>query len=166
MAANMFVSIKDIPGDATEEKHIGWIPVKTVGWSVERVVDLSDLGSTQRGYANANFAKLAVTSELGKASPKLMLAAANGTVRDEIKVAQCRVTDDKDSAMEEYLVWTLKNAQITKYDLSCSEDGVPEETWEMGYRQIDVELQIVDAATFKKGAKEVFKWNLETNKYA
>lgn len=164
MAANMFVEIAGVTGDATEDKHPGWIPVKSVSWSVERAVDLSDLGSTQRGYANVNFAKIAVTSEMHLASTELMLLAANGLSKT-IKVSQCRVTDDGKNAMEEYLLWTLHDGQVTKYEISASEDGVPEETWEMGYRKIECKHTVVNATNFKKGADKEFKWNLEKGKY-
>jgi type VI secretion system secreted protein Hcp len=176
MAANMFVKIlkqdtanpadpgsKDgwVMGDATEVAHKDWIPVKSVGWSVERAVDLSDLGSTQRGYANVNFAKLAVTSELHKASAELMKLAANGRAKT-IVVHQCRVTDVEGSAMETYLEWILTDGQVTKYEVTASEDGVPEETWELGYRKIELNHQLIDARTFAKIGNPIqFTWNLE-----
>jgi type VI secretion system secreted protein Hcp len=164
MAANMFVQIDGITGDATEQNHIGWIPVKSVSWSVERVVDMSDLGSTQRGYANVNFAKIAVTSEIHAASTEIMLLASNGLPKT-IKVSQCRVTDDTQLAMEEYLLWTLEMGQVTKYEVSCSEDGVPEETWEMGYRTIECKHTLVNANSMAKGSEKEYAWNLETGKY-
>jgi type VI secretion system secreted protein Hcp len=171
MAANMFVKIHTpgddgdaIEGDATESEHAKWIPVKSVGWSVERAVDLSDLGSTQRGYANVNFAKLAVTSELHKASAEIMKLAANGLPKTII-VHQCRVTDAQDSAMETYLEWKLFDGQVTKYEVTASEDGVPEETWELGYRQIELNHTIIDAKTFVKDpTPKQFTWNLETGR--
>lgn len=163
MAANMFVQIDGITGDATEVNHEGWIPVKSVSWSVERAVDLSDLGSTQRGYANVNFAKIAVTSELHAASTELMKLAANGLVKT-IKVSQCRVTNDAESAMQPYLVWVLDDGQVSKYEVSCSEDGVPEETWEMAYREIECQHTIINARTMEAGTTVQFDWNLETGK--
>lgn len=175
MAANMFVKIVKqdaakpaeetggwVEGDATETGHQKWIPVKSVGWSVERAVDLSDLGSTQRGYANVNFAKLAVTSELHKASSELMKLAANGLAKT-IVVHQCRVTDQTTSAMETYLEWILYDGQVTKYEVSASEDGVPEETWELGYRRIELNHTLIDPKTFVKDTTpKQFIWNLET----
>jgi type VI secretion system secreted protein Hcp len=165
MAANMFVFIKGLVGDATEENHIGWIPVKSVSWSVERAVDLSDLGSTQRGYANVNFGKIAVTSELHKLSADLMLLASNGEPRT-MAVSQLRVADNLELAAERYLRWTLFMGQVSKYEVSASEDGVPEETWEMAYRKLKVSHKLVDPSTQKfTGDEKQFGWNLETGKY-
>ena len=45
---------------------------------------MTDLGTTQRGYANANFGKITMTTELSKASPKLMLYVASGKATKEM----------------------------------------------------------------------------------
>lgn len=165
MAASIFVWIEGITGDATEEKHIGWIPVKSIAWSVERSVDLSDLGSTQRGYANVNFAKIAVTAELHNASVDLMALAANGLPRAMV-VSQLRVSEDNTRSAERYLRWSLHAGQITKWEVSGSEDGVPEETWEMGYRKIKVNHKLVNPTTQAFTGKEAkFGWDLEKQKY-
>ncbi|MEE2634231.1 MAG: type VI secretion system tube protein Hcp, partial [Pseudomonadota bacterium] len=44
----MFVEISDIEGDATEENHKNWIVIQSASWNVERAVEMTDLGSTQR----------------------------------------------------------------------------------------------------------------------
>ncbi len=180
MAANMFVHIcaadvqdksddgskidPKLKGEATEDKHKKWIVVKSVSWSVERAVDMTDLGSSQRGYANVNFGKLAVTSELSSASAGLMFFASSGLART-IYIAQGRVSDDPNTAMTEYLTWKLGWGQVTKYEVSCSEDGVPEETWEMAYRTVELVHALVDARTFKlTGEKKGFTWDLEAGK--
>jgi type VI secretion system secreted protein Hcp len=161
----MFVWIEGVTGDATEEKHIGWIPVKSVAWSVERAVDLSDLGSTQRGYANVNFAKIAVTAELHNASADLMALAANGVPRSMV-VSQLRVDETAGNAAVRYLRWSLEKGQVTKWEMSASEDGVPEETWEMGYRKIAVEHKLIDPKLQKfTGKLGKFGWDLEKQKY-
>ena len=166
MAAYMFVKISDIPGDATEDQHKTWIVIKSLSWNAERAVDLTDLGSTQRGHANTNFQKVSVTSELGLASAKLMASVANGTVRPEIVVEQCRAGDATDAGLAPYLIWKLKDVMICKYDLSANEDGVPEETWDLAYRSIEIEYKATDPKTNALATKGTFKWNLETGKFA
>ena len=78
---NTYINISDIPGESMERNHKEWIPVKTISWEVTRTLDMDDLGTTQRGYANSSFGKVSVSTELSKASPKLMLSVADGTVR-------------------------------------------------------------------------------------
>src|SRR5688572_18103526 len=108
MAANMFIKINDIEGDATEEHHQKWIVAESCGWNVERAIDMTDFGSTQRGHANSNFGKFTVSTELGKASAKLMLSVANGTPRDEILVHWCRSGDNLSEGLLVYCIWKLK----------------------------------------------------------
>ncbi len=167
MAANMFVKISDIPGDATEKgkvDHTGWIVIKSLSWSVERAVDMTDLGTTQRGHANSNFQKVSVTSELGLASSRLMLSVANGTVRPEILIDQCRAGSDVKTGLEPYLLWKLYDSMVCKYEVTASEDGPPEETWEIAYRSLDVEYKGTDPKTNALVSKGTFDWNLETGK--
>jgi type VI secretion system secreted protein Hcp len=164
MAANMFVHISDIEGDATEEKHDKWIVVESVAWNVARAVDMTDLGSTQRGHANSNFGKVTLTSELGKASCKLMLSVANGTVRPQIEVHQCRSGESASEGLEPYLIWKLKDVVIDSYDVSGGADSIPSETWSLAYTSIEVEYKSTDQTSGKLTKENDFKWNLQKGK--
>lgn len=164
MAAQMFVFIKDIDGDATEDKHQKWIVVNSVDWNVARAVDINDMGGTQRGHGNATFGKVVVSSELGKASNKLKLSVANGTIRPEIKIDCCRSGEDAASGLEPYLLWKLFDVQIDSYSVSCSADGVPTENWELAYRKIEIEFKETDHKTAKLTKVDDFKWNLVSGK--
>ena len=164
MAAQMFVWIDKIPGDATEDSHKEWIVVNSVDWEVARSVDINDMGGTQVGHGNATFGKVSVTSELGKASNLLKMAVANGTKKDEIKIDCCRSGDDAAAGLEPYLLWKLANAQIDSYTVSCSADAVPTETWTIAYRKISVEFKETDQTTAKLKKVDEFKWNLVSGK--
>ena len=164
MAAQMFVYIKDIDGDATEDKHPKWIVVNSVDWEVARSVDVNDMGGTQRGHGNATFGKVSVTSELGKASNKLKLSVANGTIRPEIKIDCCRSGEDAASGLEAYLLWKLADVQIDSYTVNCAADAVPTETWTLAYRKIEIEFKETDHATAKLTKVDDFKWNLASGK--
>jgi type VI secretion system secreted protein Hcp len=167
MAASLFVHIHllDGKGEATEAKHDKWVVVKSINWNVERAVDLADIGGSQRGYGNANFGKIAVTSEMTVISTLLAKYAASGVDVGLIKVDCCRTSDELGAALIPYLQFKLHFGQITKYDVTMSEDGVPEESWEMGYREIEVEYTKINPDTFKEEGKgEAFTWNLKTGK--
>jgi type VI secretion system secreted protein Hcp len=164
MAANIFTEISDIKGDATEDKHKKWIVLETVSWNVERAVDMTDLGSTQRGHANSNFGKVEVTSQMGMASNKLMVSVANGTIRPEIIMHFCRSGDSGAEGLLVYSVWTLKHVIIDSYAISASADGIPEETWSMAYTAIEHEYKATDQKTGKLATKNTFKWNVQTGK--
>lgn len=70
MAECMFISISDIPGDATDENHKKWIVIQSIEFEMERSIDMTDLGSNQRSHANTRFQKIQVTSLIGSASNK------------------------------------------------------------------------------------------------
>ena len=84
---NTFINIDDIKGESLERNHKEWIPAKNLSWEVTRTLDMDDLGTTQRGYANSSFGKVSVTTELSVASPKLMLSVADGTPRKLMDVS-------------------------------------------------------------------------------
>lgn len=164
MAANMFVHISDIPGDATESKHDKWIVIQSASMEMERAVDMTDLGSNQRAHANTNFQKIEVTSQIGIASNKIAQSVANGTVRPEIKIHFCRSGQSASDGLEAFSIWKLKHVIIDKYSISYSEDGIPEETWSLAYIGIEHEYKETDQTSGKLTTKNTFKWNLRTGK--
>lgn len=160
---NAFIQVTDAPGESMDADHPDWIPLKSVSFNVERTLDMSDLGTTQRGYANANFGKIAVTSELSLASPKLMLSVANGTVRTKTEIHMCR-SGAGDRGMEPYLKITLHHSVIDKYEVSGGEEQIPEENWELAYRSIEVEYLAANPETGELGEKTSdFSWNIMKN---
>ena len=161
MAENTFIKVKDIPGEATEKQHEGWIPLKSIDWGIERSVDMTDLSTTQRGFANANFNKVAVTSDLSKASAKICTYVASGKVDPEVLIHLCRAGDDASKGMEPYLIFKLKHCMIDSYAVQGGEESVPNESWTLAYRAIEVQYKPGDFGTGKLQSPEVFKWNLK-----
>jgi type VI secretion system secreted protein Hcp len=164
MAANLFVEISDITGDATEARHEGWIVIESASWNVERAVEMTDLGSTQRGHANSNFGKVELASQMGMASNDIMVSVANGTVRPKIIMHWCRAGDSASDGLLVYSEWTMKNVIIDSYNISGSADGIPEETWTLAYTGIEHEYKATDQKTGKLTTKNTFKWNVQTGK--
>ncbi|WP_424985104.1 Hcp family type VI secretion system effector [Microbulbifer sp. S227A] len=161
---NAFVEITGADGESMDKGHPNWIPLKSVSFNVERTLDMSDLGTTQRGYANANFGKISLTSELSLASPKLMLSVANGTVRDKTVIHLCRSGKDGKTGMEPYLIFTLTHSVIDKYEVSGGEEQIPEENWDLAYRTITVDYKAADPETgaLTKDTSN-FAWNVMKN---
>ncbi|PJE35264.1 Hcp1 family type VI secretion system effector [Pseudooceanicola lipolyticus] len=157
---NTFISIGDIKGECMERNHKEWIPAKTLSWEVTRTLDMDDLGTTQRGYANSSFGKVSVTTELSVASPKLMLSVADGTTRKEITIEMCRSSDSAGKGMEPYLIWKLFDVTIDKYEVSGGEEQIPEEGWDMAYRRIEVQYKKADPATGALSPGGDFSWDL------
>ena len=165
MAASMFVEISDIEGDATEQNHKKWIVIQSANWNVERAVEMTDLGSTQRMHANSNFGKIELTSQMGKASNELAKSVANGTVRPEIIMHWCRSGDAQAEGLLEYSVWKMKDVVIDSYSISASEDGIPQETWSLAYAAIEHTYKSTNQKTGKLENPIVFQWNVQTGKF-
>lgn len=159
---NVYIQISDIPGEATETNHAGWIACKTIDWGLDRTLDQTDLGTTQRGFANTNFNKINLTSELSMASAPIMTSVANGTARPEIKIELCRAGDDASLGMEAYLIFTVKDVIIDSYSVNGGEEQIPEESWSLAYRHIEILYKKSDYATGALQDENSFVWNLET----
>jgi type VI secretion system secreted protein Hcp len=157
---NTFALVSDAPGESLEKNHKDWIPIKSMSWEVTRTLDMDDLGTAQRGYANSSFGKISMTSELGLHSPKIMLSVANGTVRKEIKIEMCRSGDSTSQGAEPYLIFIAKNATIDKYEVSGGEEQIPEENWDICYREIMIEYKKADPGTGALGKGGDFSWDL------
>ena len=164
MAANMFMEIAKIPGDATEGNHKDWIVLESASFELERAVDMADMGSNQRSHANTNFTKIELTSQIGKASNELALAVANGTVKDKVTMVWCRSGDNAAEGLKPFATWTFKNVIIDKYAISASADGIPEETWSIAYVGVKMEYAHTDQATGKLKKHNEFLWNLRSGK--
>lgn len=157
---NTFALVSDAPGECLDQNHKDWIPIKTVNWEVTRTLDMDDLGTTQRGFANSSFGKISLTSELALHSPKLMLSVANGTVRKELKIELCRSGDSSSTSMECYLEIIAKDAVIDKYEVSGGEEQIPEESWDIAYREIEVIYKKADPRSGKLGKGSDFAWKV------
>lgn len=162
MAASIFLEFDDITGDGTETNHEGWVVLESCSWSVERAVDMTDIGSTQRGHANSNFGKLECVSQVGMASNDLMLSVANGTIRPEITMHWCRSGDIAGEGLKEYCIWKLKGSIVDSYNVSASGDGIPEATFTLAYQALEVEFKESDLKTGKLTTANTFKWNVVT----
>ncbi|GAA6159894.1 hypothetical protein NBRC116589_20680 [Ruegeria sp. HU-ET01832] len=158
---NIFIKM-DFPGEAREKQHTDWIACKEVSWEVSRTLDMGDMGTTQRGYANANFGKVSLQTELSKASAKLMTYAASGKANGEMTIHLCRSGDDEKKGMEPYLIFTLRDAIVDSYSVTGGEETIPSENWTVAYRGISIKYKIADFKSGKLSDCNEFKWNLET----
>jgi len=161
MAANMFLQISDIPGQATEKNHDKWIVIRSMDWGVDRMVNIADMGGSQRGHANSTFRQVSIQSELDIQSTPLMTSVANGTVRPEIVIHCCRSGESASEGLQEYLVITLKHAIVDSYSVGMSEDMVPVENITIAYTEVVIEYKSTDQKTGKLKKENEFKWNLQ-----
>lgn len=160
MAENAYIDIEGAPGEGTVKGYQKWIPLKSVSWEVSRTVDMEDLSTTQRGFANSSFGKISVTSEMGLQSPKLMLSVADGTVRKKTVIHLTRSGATASKGMEPYCIITLSDSVIDKYEVSGGEEQIPEENWDLAYRKIEWEYKKADPTSGELSKGSDFSWDL------
>ena len=165
MSATMFVKINDIDGDATEKSHEKWITVSSITWNIARPTR-EEGGAAQRGFGKAVFGMVELESQLGSAAAQLMLSVANGTIRKEIVIHQCRAGDDPKKGLEPYLIWTLKESLIQSYYVYGAEESIPTERWGLMYNGINVEYKATDIKTGKLTKHKEFGFDLALGEMA
>lgn len=157
---NVFVLFDDIDSECHERNHKDWLACKSISWELSRTVDMEDLGTIQRGYANSQFGKVSLTSELALHSTKLMLAVADGTPRKEVTIELCRAGDASGKGMEPYLIFKLFDCIVDKYEVSGGEEQVPEENFDLAYRKISIDYKQADPLTNALSQAGNFSWDV------
>jgi type VI secretion system secreted protein Hcp len=152
-----YLKLDGIEGESHDSKHKGWIDIQSFSW-----------GATQSGHApggGSSAGKVAVTDLMlmayqCKASPKVMVACANG---DHVKSAIIEaVKAGTDS--QAYMKLTLSDCLVSSYQVSASGEAlVPIESFSLNFGKLEFEYKpqkpdgSLDAA-LKSG------WDVKANK--
>lgn len=139
----IYLLVAGIEGSSTEEKHVGWIPIKTCEFPVERPgVNTRPGKVTDRLRSGVTFPQITCGKECDKASFALMKWMVDGTSL-EVKIAFC-----KEKGEEIFLI-TLTETICTKFSTSCSGDDQPTESISLDFTQI-----VMGYTTYNKAGKE------------
>jgi type VI secretion system secreted protein Hcp len=132
-----FLKIEGIEGESADAKHKGEIQLESFSWS-ESQTGTSGMGGGMGGGKVA-MQDIHFTKKVDKASPKLMLACADG---EHLKKATlvCRKAG-KDQ--QEFLKYTMTDVLISSYSLGASTSGdhLPLEQISMNYSKIEFEYK-------------------------
>lgn len=161
-APNIFMQVPGIDGTAMEESHAKWHPLTSFSWGVERAVEMTDLGSTQRGHANSNFSKIEITRRHDYSMPEFFLLVASGTVLPEVVFHFTRAGDSSAAGLDTYMTITLKHAIIDSLSHSASDDGIAQETLSLAYVGIEIVTKKIDPKTGKLTTAQTASWNVQT----
>lgn len=163
MAATLFVKIdpaKDFTGDSVEKNHKDWIVVESVEFGVERHQSDAEGGAVTRGFGKAVFNDVSFSSELGRHSMKLMFQVAGGKRLPEITIHQCKANEDDNTALEPYVIWTLKDSQVGTYTISAGSEEIPKEAWTVRPAEIQIDYLYPEGGKGKLKKYAEFKWNI------
>ncbi|MCP3928521.1 MAG: type VI secretion system tube protein Hcp [Bacteroidetes bacterium] len=132
MAFDGFIKIDGIDGESTDDKHAEWIEILSCDVKVSQKV--SDTVSSAGGASaeRADFSDFSFVKQVDSASPRLVLACADGTHIDKIVIEFCRAGTDKIKFME----YKLSNCIISEVSMVAQGD-FPVEKVNINYGKIE-----------------------------
>lgn len=122
----IFVDVPGIPGEAIFPPAAGQIEALSYAWNVGQLkaVKLGNAGVCSAAASKPAFSGLCVKKRVDKASPKLFVAAAQGTTFAMVKISLYRT--DTSALLARY---TLSNAIVSSIQMGGSSgDELPSET--------------------------------------
>lgn len=102
-----FLKIEGIEGESRDENHKGEIDIATFKWTE------SNKGMQGSSGARVAMQEFEFTTKVSKASPKLFVACAEGTVYKKA-VLTCRKGGG--DGRQNYLIWTFENVRVGTYE--------------------------------------------------
>lgn len=136
-AVDYFLKIEGIPGESADSKHKGEIDVQSFSWGASQSGSMSHGGGG--GAGKVQMQDFHFTMRINKASPKLMLACANG---EHIKkaVLVCRKAG-KDQ--QEFMKVTMSDLLVSSYQTGGSggADVLPTESISLNFAKVEFEYK-------------------------
>ncbi len=137
MAADIFLKIKDCPGESTDSKHSGEIELESWGFGVSQTAQFTSQ-SPGGTAARCTMSDINCQAKMSKASPKLFLACANGTHLKNV-VLSARRSSGKGGQIE-YLKVTMEEAIISSYSAAGTGHDVPPESYGLNFKKCNLEF--------------------------
>ncbi len=133
-AVDYFLKIEGVPGESTDDKHKNEIDVLSWSWGMSNSSRQPIPSVPKR---KSDLKDFVLTVDYEKASPKLMLACANGTHIPQVTLT-CRKAGNRGS---EYYIISMKNVLISSYQSSGSAAGdvVPVDQLSLNFEAIKFE---------------------------
>lgn len=165
MASDIFLKIKGVDGESTDDKHKNEIEVMAFSHGVTQptsaVASTSGGGTTGR----CSHADFSITKALDKASPLLVQKCCTGEAIDEVVMTINRASGEKGGLKVPYMVYKLTNVVISNVSISGSgSGGEPTENVSFNYGKIEWEYTKQARAGGSAAGKTHGSWDLEKNK--
>jgi type VI secretion system secreted protein Hcp len=159
MAVDYFLKIDGIPGESKDSKHKNEIDVLSWSWGESQTGTHS--GGGGGGAGKVSMQDFHFTMAINKATPKLILACANG---EHIKnaILTCRKAGKE---QQEFLKFTFTDLLISSYQTGGSGGGgeIPVEQISFNYSKIEFEYREQKADGTLEGPVKA-GYDLKTNK--
>ena len=158
MAVDYFLKIKDIEGESEDAKHKGEIELESWSWGESNAGSFS--GGSGGGAGKVAMQDFSFSMSVNKASPKLLLACAQGTHIPDALLT-CRKAGKE---QQEYLKIKFTDLLVSSYQTGGSSGAVvPIESISFNFTKIEYEYypQKKDGTL---GPKVPVFYNLKENK--
>jgi type VI secretion system secreted protein Hcp len=158
-AVDFFLKIDGIPGESADSKHKDEIDIQSFSWGVTQGGTFSHGGGG--GAGKATFQDLHFTMRVSKASPKLMLACADG---EHIKKAVL-IARKAGKEQQEFYKVTMSDLLVSSYQTGGSSSGevLPVDQFSLNFAKVEVEYKVqnVDGTL---GAATLAGYDIKANK--
>ncbi len=155
-SADMFLLLKDVPGESGDSKHKDEIDVTAWSWGMSNASSISGGG---QGTGKVSIQDISFTHSLDKASAVLQLRCCKGTVIPEGTLT-CRKSGDDPV---EYLVIKLKNVYVTSVSTGGhGGSSLPDETVTLSFEHVTTEYKL-QAGDGKGNAAGGLTWDIKAN---
>lgn len=136
-AVDYFLKIDGVDGESTDSKHKGEIDV--FSWSWGAVQGGSHAGGGGGGVGKVSMQDFHFVMSSNKASPKLMLACANGQHFPKALLTCRKAGKDQ----QEYLKVTLSDLLVSSYQTGGSQNGgsLPTDQISLNFAKIELEYK-------------------------
>lgn len=134
---NLFLKIDGIEGESRDARHRGEIAIESFSWGEAQTGGGSSTGSGG-GAGKVNIQDFHFVMKASKATPKLMIAVANGKHFPKAILTVRKAGGDQ----QEYLKWKLHDVMVTSYETGGNTgDLLPTDQISLNFSKIEVEYE-------------------------
>ena len=161
MASDLHMKVDGVEGDSRDSGHDKEIEISSYSQGIS--MPLSAPGSSGSATTErANFSDFVVTKNLDKASTKLAVSTAQGTVFPMVTITVERA--DGKGGKVIYMQYNLTDAVLSSYNVSHGGSGLPMESLSFGYSKLELLYTATDPATGDAQGNVQGGWDLALNK--
>jgi type VI secretion system secreted protein Hcp len=165
VALDAFLKLGDIAGASTDKVHKGEIEVESYTFGIANTATVGS-ATGGAGAGKATFSDFTFTSAISAASPKILLACAQGSHYPSAVLSVRKAGGAGTAPTIDFLKITLSEVFVTEYqDAASAGDEVPQEIVNLAFGAIRVEFTPQDP-TGKPGTKVTGGWDRRTNQPA
>ncbi len=146
VSAAVFLKFEGVDGESSDANHDKWIDVLSIDWGMHKPTNATGQSRRRGGVIVED---MRFTTNFNLASPALMRALAIGQSLPSAEIHFVQTEDDRQTEDDQKthvhnLMYRLTNVQITGYESSVGEDGLPVESFSFNFEEVVVDYLTPD----------------------